>query len=197
METFPFIKSINIATDDNKNFVFLQSLKKALHNVDLEIMVNENCIHGCCGRISHPQSHFCVWPCRKIKERIGVIPYFIRTNIIYPWDLEYFSSIGVNSFKIVSIPLRSKIENIEYLKNYLDCVEYGIDNLSAKDFFAGIFNLNIKELKIRNNIQLAELKKYLPQMEYFVKNGHRCADICNVSCKYCYDCIEKVKEAVM
>lgn len=195
IKTNPEIKSINLATDVNKNFKLLKNLRKAIPNVDLEIMVNENCIHGCSGRISHPQSSIYIWQCFSIRKKMGEIPFLLITNVVYPWDLEYYSALGINSFKLVSYPFRANMTDIEYLRNYLYCVENGIDDMPARQFFEEVFRLD-NEIKLKKDIKLSEIRPYFPDIRYFVKNGEHCANICQVDCKYCFECAEKIKKII-
>ena len=193
INAYPQIKSINVAIDDNHNFLYLQNIKKTFPNVDIEVMVNERCIHGCPARISHCSSFFESFHCKELMERIGKFKYFFSTNLIYPWQLEYYSAIGINTFKFMSYPLRADINNIKFLRNYLKCIEYGIKDLTADDFFNGIFEMDIK---IKNNVLISDIIHLFPDFKHFVKYGGNRSNVCGIDCHYCMDCSNKIKEVI-
>ena len=61
--------------------------------------------------------------------------YFLRSGSVYPWQLEYYSAIGINNFKFAAYPVkRANFNNISFLKNYLEMVENGIEGYSADTF---------------------------------------------------------------
>ena len=187
------IKSINTAIDDNHNFVYLKNLKRCFPDIDIEVMVNEKCMRGCPARISHSSSYYEPFDCYSKPEKLGKLRYFMKSNIIYPWQLEYYSAIGINTFKFMSYPLRSNIDNLNFLKNYLYCVENGIEKMTADDFFNGIFEIGAK---ISKNIMLSEIIDLFPDIRHFVKKGDRCANICGVDCDYCINCADKIEKIV-
>lgn len=76
---------------------------------------------------------------------------------------------------------------------YLECVENGIEGMTAHDLFNRIFNL---DFEMRNNVMVSDLIQYLPDIKHFVKNGHKCANICDIECTYCKKCGEKVAKIV-
>ena len=194
IETYKRIKTINIAMDDNRNFLFLKELKKAFPKTDIEIMVNERgCIHGCPARISHPCSYLCRWQCTELEEKIGAIKFFFKTNVIYPWDLEYYSAIGINNFKLVCCgEEKSYIRSLEHT-DYLVCIENGIENISANDFFNKLFGKNMYLAKMPDSLKLSDIMPFLPDIRHFVKHGDKCANICDIDCTYCLDCAEKIE----
>ncbi len=194
INTYSSIKSINTAIDDNRNFIFLKNLKRLFPEIDIEVMVNEKCMHGCPARISHCASFFEAFPCMTLAEKTGKLKYFLKSNVVYPWQLEYYSAIGINTFKFMSYPMRADIDNLNFLKNYLMCLENGINNLTVSDFFNGIFEVGLSHIK--NNVKLSEIMPYLPDMKHFVKNGDRCANICGIDCNYCIKCAEKIGKII-
>ena len=195
LASYPKIDILNVATDVNHNFKFLKNLKNKFPNHPIELIVNENCIHGCPARISHASDGFNCWNCVSLREKIGSLSFFCKANIIFPWDLEYYSAIGINSFKTVSIPLRANITNISYLTGYLDIVENGIKNVSAVDFFNSVFK--IKNLKIKNNLPLADFIEDLPNIKHFIKYGDKCSYRCGINCQYCAECGARISEKLL
>ena len=50
-----------------------------------------------------------------------------------------------------------------------------------------------KELpKEIDRITIDQIKDYIPPIEYFEKNGHKCRNICGVDCNYCYNFVDKL-----
>jgi len=193
INTYPQIKSINTAIDDNRNLVFFKNLKKKFPKVNIEIMVNEPCIHGCPARICHPSSFFAVWDCIGLKEKIGHLTYFLKSNVVYPWWLPYYQSIGINTFKFFSVPMRANIDTIDFLRNYLMAIENGYENLTVQDFFNDIFYAAVP---IKNNVKLTEIMPYLPQMEHFIENAHKCSTICDIECQYCVKNVKEIEKII-
>lgn len=195
INSYPNIKSINISIDDNRNFELLQNLRKKYPNIDLEIILNESCVYGCPSRISHPSTFFKYFDCISYCDKIGKIDYFFKSNMIYPWQVEYFSAIGINNFKFVFFD-RGSNSYSQSIKPYLMCVENGTDELFAKDFFYSVMSMRGDE-KLKENVKLSDIKPYFPEMKYFVKNGNMCSSICGIECNYCNECAKKVKKMVL
>ncbi len=189
VKNYPDIKTFDIAIDENRNFQFLKNLRKIFPDVELELMVNEPCLRGCPARIAHCATTFCEFNCAKIINN-NPLEEFSKSGVIYPWNLEYYSALGINRFKFISSgSTRANIKNIEYLTYYLDCVENGIAKYNVKDFFEKIIKYpHDKNLK---TIALKEIIKYLPDIKYFIKSGDKCAINCTTNCSYC---IEKARE---
>ncbi len=190
---YPKIVSMNIAIDDNKNFKFLSALKKKFPKTDIEIMVNERCMHGCPARILHPSTFFGLYDCDYFYKKWGAIKQLCKSNVIYPWQLDYYSAIGINTFKFMSYSVRADISNINYLKNYLSYFENGVDKLSAIDLFNSIFELNVSGTKYKD-LKLKDIISYLPDMRHFLQHGDKCATECSVNCFYCEECAKKLEK---
>ena len=189
VESYPNIDTIDISIDDNRNFKFIKNLKKALPDKKLEILVNEPCPPGCPARISHISTPFCVYDCSKMKE--DPILGLCKTVRIYPWNWIYYQNFGINSFKFVSTPLRAEFSNLFFLKNYLDCVEHGFKDIDLQFLADKIFFLGINKGK---NIKIKDIISKLPNIEYFIENGHNCSNSCRAECTYCYECANKIKQ---
>lgn len=194
---YPDFKLIDIAQDENQNFKFLQSLRKKHPKIKLEIMVNEICIKGCPARISHcSEASFCSFQCPQIVKSYGRMNFLLKTGIIYPWNLEYYSAIGVNNFKFASKAIvggRSKFHNIQGIKSYLMCVENGINDFTTKDL-SDMLNL----FPIGKNVaKLTQVAHKFPDIRHFVKHGHECSVRCNVDCFYCDGCAKKLDEVLL
>ena len=195
---YPNINFIDIAIDENQNFPFLANMRKRFPKVTLELMVNEMCLKGCPARISHGADYdFKVFDCMHVSEQKGMVNHFFKTGVIYPWNLEYYSALGINNFKIVPImnpELRANYTNLKPLKTYISCVENGIANMSAYEFFNEMF---FTMINVSKDLSLAELVPYFPHMNQFVKYGDKCAAHCGVDCNYCHMCSRKVENAIL
>ena len=197
LNTFPNIKLINIATDDNHNFEFLNSMRKLFPDVKLELLINESrCVKNCIARYYHQCIHTVAFPC------VGMITnspcfHLAKNNLIYPWQLEYYSAIGVNNFKFTSMPYsRNSIADVRYLSYYIDCIENGIENYTANDLMDKIMHgmPQASLIRFKQNYKLSKfIKEYLPDIKHFIKQGARCASDCGVNCKYCYEFADKLE----
>ncbi|MBQ8476231.1 hypothetical protein IJ531_04125 [bacterium] len=185
---------IDISNDDNQNFDLLKSFRLAFPDKKLELMINEPCIKGCPARISHiSELNFCRFNCGKVKENIGSMEFFLKTGSIYPWNLEYYSALGINNFKFCAPQLsegRANYTDTSYLRNYLRIVEEGINDTDTNTFFNGIYKAGID---IRNNIRLSSIKDILPDIKYFIKHGYNCAKNCMAVCNYCNLCAKRLE----
>ena len=205
---FPQIVEIVPSFDVNKNFTLLKNLRTKFPCVDIELMVNEGCISGCPFRIHHflsvPTN---ITETYMKRSSLYTMDYFVKTcneyyynnlfeqiclsNIIYPWEISEYEKIGINKFKLVG--RNDKNFNTEKYADYYLTYLKGIDDYknienenfrSLNHYIYGITNLNIK---------IKDIKKYLPNIMHFVKNGHMCASICGSQCKYCYECADNIK----
>ncbi|MBR2068391.1 MAG: hypothetical protein IJ877_01385 [Candidatus Gastranaerophilales bacterium] len=193
-KNYPNFDLIDVSNDENHNFKFLKALANAFPDKKLELMVNECCIKGCPARISHiSELNFCAFNCQKIKDEYGLLHFFIKTGAIYPWNLEYYSSIGINNFKfsaLAAMGSRANPIDMSYLKKYLEITEHGTDIATVNDFFNKIFTFPITN---RDDIKLTELKSYLPDIKHFIKYGDKCALRCNSECNYCELCAKRTQ----
>ncbi len=198
-KTFPFIKSINVATDDNHNFHFLQSLRTLLPKVGLELLVNEHgCVKFCISRFYHQCTNVIAFPCKSFIENN---PYLqlARNNLVHPWELAYYSAIGINNFKLTCLPYsRMMISDINFAKHYIECADKGMEGYSANDLIEKIYYgmTNTLKSRFREDYKLSELARELPDINYYVKNGHRCSYDCDTNCKYCYNIAENLRKIV-
>ena len=134
-----------------------------------------------------------------MRNILGFTHYFLRTGIIYPWNLEYYSAIGINNFKYVAYG-RANYKNTAGLRAYLDCVENGIDNYSVNDLFEKLY-IKYKDYNydknIAKNTKLSKIKPLLPDIRYFITHGHECATRCGVDCNYCCECARKLEKILL
>ncbi len=198
LKNYPNIKLIDIAIDENRNFEFLKNLKKIFPKVQLEIMVNEPCLRGCPSRIAHCASNFCEFDCMKIINKDWV-EEFAKSGVIYPWNLAVYQNAGIDKFKfIASGQTRADIKNLDYLKYYLDMVENLkeiISKTTSKIFFEKILKSWHEDNKIKD-IQLSKLIPLMPDINYFLENGSKCASDCGIDCNYCIECAKKMKKVL-
>lgn len=187
-KNFDNVKFADVAIDQAQNFGFLRNLRKALPDMKLELMINEYCLKGCPSRISHvTERYLYTFNCHRLANEDEAY-FLIKSSAIYPWNLEYYSAIGINNFKYVATQndgMRSNYHNLKPMDLYLGMVEYGIENYTAKDFFNGIY---FKRFCKDDRIRLKEVIPYLPDIKHFVKYGDKCATRCGVDCDYCQVC---------
>ena len=199
INNYPNVDLIDVAIDENHNFTFLKAMRKMFPNVKLEIMVNEPCLKGCPARISHASEvRFAQFNCGELRKRFGSIYTFFKTSAIYPWNLEYYSALGINNFKFLpegNVALRADFVNISLLENYLNCVEYGCDDFSAQTFFNNMFNVGAPN--IPDGLKLSHIIPYLLDIKQFIKNGDKCCINCDVDCHYCASKARALEEFLM
>ena len=127
-------------------------------------------------------------------ENSDLYYYFSNSNIIYPWEINEYSKIGINNFKLVgrNMPEFRTGKYIDYYEKYLNGVDNikNIENLPIRYFNNYIYN--------NQNIiyTVKEIKPYLPNIEHFKKYGHLCASQCGSECNYCKKCADKMQNAL-
>ena len=203
----PEVKQIVPSHDVNKNFLLLKNLRKRYPNVEIELMVNEGCLQGCPNRMLHEyinidksivinndaclSSGYAKSFCSNVVKKYPFASLIIGTHI-FPWDVEEYIKIGINSFKLVGR------DGYKYFKDYLTSYTMylkGIDSIkcienhSMADF---LHHLNNNE--ILKQLTVKEYSKCLPDIKYFKKSGHLCSVRCSVQCDYCYKCVKKIEK---
>lgn len=208
---FPQVVEIVPSFDINRNFKLLKNLKKAFPNTDIELMVNEGCISGCPFRMNHfisvPSYYTDIYDKR---DDLFKMNYFVNvcnkyyyehlteqiclSNIIYPWEIEEYGKIGINKFKLVgrNSPEFKTDKYFDYYLKYLQGIDdYSlIENEEFRKFNHYLYELNSL------NVKVYDIKKYLPDIKYFINNGHLCSSICSNECRYCYNCADKIKKSI-
>ena len=205
-QVHPYLKQIVPSHNVNKNFKLLKNIQKL--GIEVEVMVNEGCLQGCSNRFEHEcaltdgnfkkqtnehifQEGFCNCNCEKI-EKENPILYMIKGNHIYPWEIEEYSGIGINKFKLngrdgLQNEKKSMTKMIDiYLKGIEDIKN--IENIPVIKFASNSINqFRLKDLTVK------DIKKYLPDIKHFVKYGDLCTTICGIDCRYCFKCAEKIQ----
>ena len=204
-DNFSNFNLIDLAIHENQNFMFLKSLRKEFPNIKLEVMVNEACIKGCPARIAHIgcDTDF-EYRCDKIIEKRGFFNYLFKTGVVYPWNIEYYSAIGINNFKFATNRRDRANYKFDKLKTYLSYIENDTAKVDLSELLLANFNNDFRELfSVKMNVperkfvlKLTEMKKYFPDINYFVKNGHDCSDKCGVDCFYCDECAKKLEKLI-
>lgn len=199
IKKFSNLEIINVANDEIFNFKFLKQLRKKYPDKKFEIMVNEPCLRGCPARSTHIASGlFARFRCLEIKKKLGVVYAFFKSGFVYPWHLEYYRKIGINNFKFSAYPSSRYNFQLENMIQYLQILENGVENYTANDFLEGVYASNsffvnvFKEMD--KNIKLADIIPYMPDIKYFLKNGHKCTYNCETDCDYCKQCANEFKE---
>ena len=202
---FKNIKECVPSWDVNKNFKLLKNLQSLFPNIKLELMVNEGCLPSCpfrnvhnsmANRETNLENYF--YSCKFItqncskKMKNDIACYLANNNIIYPWEINEYSKIGINNFKLVGRNSEAFITGkyLEYYKYYLK----GVDDIkNILDLPIRYFNHYIFQDK-NINLKVKEIKSYLPDIKHFIKQGHLCSTICNEECNYCFKCARKIQK---
>ncbi len=198
-EMYSNIDFIDISHSENQNFALFKSLKKLYSDKKIEIVINEeNCIKKCPARLIHSEEpDFCRFDCRKLSGKMGLLHYFVKSGSIYPWDMEYYSAMGINNFKFMPKPQsRSDYRDLDPIKKLLSIIENGYENYTIKDMYdANWFPPFIVQEKTKN-IKLSEIAPLFPNMKYFIKYGNKCATRCETECNYCLECAKKIEKVL-
>lgn len=204
LESYPNIEFIDMTSEENHNFTLLKNIKKLFPDVRIEIMVNEACLSGCPARISHASElRFCMFNCNYIRNKIGTALDFCKSPIVYPWHIQEYLKIGINNFKIIpthGTGMRGNYKSIFPVLNYMDCIEHGIEGISANRFFQNTYMFiksEMQYIQLPENVMLSEIKELLPDVKHFIKNGYKCSTSCGVDCTYCYNCAEKLEKFIL
>ena len=202
---FRNIKNCVPSFDVNKNFNLLKNLRSLFPDIKLEIMVNEGCqpacpfrnIHNSISKIKTDFSNyfysgkFITQNCKeKMKKNFAC--YLANTNIIYPWEIEKYSKIDINYFKLAgrNSPEFKNGKYFEYYKLYLKGIDDIKNILNTPIRYFNNYILAYKNI----NFTVKEIKPYLPDIKYFMKYGHLCTTNCNAKCKYCLKCSQKIQK---
>ena len=199
-----FVPSYNL----NKNFYYIKNIKKKFPNIEIEIMVNEGCISFCPMRNEHNNVN--LEPVSKnIQSQIfngeyfikkcsqyfidNIFEYLCKCNVIYPWELAEYKSIGINRFKLVGRN-NYKFFNGEYFDYYKFYLQ-GVDDIQKiKNIPIRYLNHYMSSFENFNFFTVSDIQKYLPKINHFKKYGHLCNSKCEVQCRYCCECAEKIKK---
>ena len=202
------IKQIVPSHDINKNFKLLKNIKHDYPDLDIEIMVNEGCMKGCPHRNLHENinydntvkktadltisGEYCLNCCNYIMNKY---PFYSLTlnNNIFPWEIEEYSQIGINKFKLVgrdAFTYRIK----DYLDEYYLYFKAIDDSKYAEDISIITFIHHLLGSYELSELKTKDIKHLLPRIEHFKKYGHLCASRCGVECRYCYKCAEKIQK---
>lgn len=189
-EQFPNITQIGMTKDENQNFKLIDALRKTFPETDIEMMVDEGCLKGCFSRMSCMASSYNTYyklGCRQTQRDRKLT--FYKNGEIHPWDMGYYSALGVNSFKLVPMQQRASDKIQPHVLDYLDIAEYGADSERYRDYI-------VNHVPVNNIVKLSnkEILKYFPDMEYFVKNGDKCSTKCGVECRYCENRARELRE---
>lgn len=187
LKCFPTINHICVPKDLNQNFKFLQALKENFPNIEFELMVGEDCPKDCPTRFSCQGSSYtsqyklgCKLAC------IDPVTSRIRNGAIHPWQLERYASFGFNNFKLLTGGARAIDTDTSNVQLYMESIENGVTEEYLMIYCAFLAHVLPKEACIA----------LLPDIEYFVKNGHKCSYDCGTNCKYCFSCIENLKRTL-
>ena len=202
----PEVKQIVPSHDINKNFKLLKILRKRYPKVEIELMVNEGCLQGCPNRMFHElinidsrtivnndkflSGAYATSFCNPIVHKYPIQSLVIG-NLIFPWDIEAYSKIGINSFKLVGRDGYEYFDN--YLKGFIMYLK-GIEDIKAvENNSLSSFTHHLPNNTVLKQLTVKDYKKYLPDIKYFIRKGHICASRCGVECRYCYKCAEKIQ----
>ncbi|MBR1616810.1 hypothetical protein IJ670_01525 [bacterium] len=203
-ETYPNIIGYDLPYNEAQNFRLIRELKKEFPDKELEIMVNEPCIKYCPCRIQHmamPVNDILGFDCGQTNKDNPFL-FFTKTSKIFPWQMQYYSAIGVNNFKFSAWPdRRANFTNLSYIRTYFDLIENKFEEGWENEIAINYFKVWLGDKKMADRfhpaIRLKDVAKLLPDIRHFVKFGDRCAATCGGSCKYCFECAEKLKKRLM
>ncbi len=206
----PEVKQIVPSHDINKNFKLLSHLRKRYPNMEIELMVNEGCLQGCPNRMFHEyisidenkminndvclSGAYATSFCNPIVDKYPIQSLVIGTHI-FPWDIKEYEKIGITNFKLVG---RDGFKHFDsYVRGYTMYLK-GIENIKLiENNYLTAFTHHLSNNRVLNQLTVKDYKKYLPDIKYFIKNGHLCSSRCAIECKYCYKCAQKMQKAFM
>ena len=203
------VKQIVPSHDSIKNFTLLKNLKNMLPDVEIELIVNEGCINGCPNRDGHASeimdrytkirnditmsnSYYTNYFCSNY-ERQNPFLSLVKSNKIFPWEIEEYAKIQITNFKLVGRDMfHNRIDN--YLNEYLIYFK-GIDNYkNIENESVNTFIHHLANDDILNKLTVKEIKHLLPDIKYFKKYGKLCFVNCQINCSYCYKCSNKIQK---
>ncbi len=205
------VKQIVPSHDVNRNFKLLSHLRKRYPDIEIELMVNEGCLQGCPNRMFHEMisidrkiivnneiylsGAYATSLCSKSVKKYPIHNLVIG-NLIFPWDVEEYSKIGIKNFKLVGRD--GYIDKFNMYYNGFFMYLKGIDDIkNIKDYSLADFTHHLNTNSVLKQLKVKDYKKYLPNINYFKKNGHLCASRCAVECRYCYKCAEKIQKVFL
>ena len=206
---FKNIKQCVPSWDINKNFRLLKNLRTLFPQVKLELMVNEGCLPACPLRVIHNSRsnstgdnetlNYC-YSCAFYMDKCSSLQnknlafYLSNNNIIYPFEIEEYSKIGINNFKLVgrNNPEFKDGKYFEYYKYYLEGTDSIKNILNTPIRYFNNYILYDENI----NFKVKELKMYLPNIKHFITNGHLCSSYCGTDCRYCYKCAQKIQNVL-
>ena len=201
------VKQIVPSHDVNKNFKLLKHLRTRYPDMELELMVNEGCLQGCPNRMFHESASidkhkminndvclsggYATSYCNLIVQRYP-IQSMVMGNLIFPWEIEEYSKIGINNFKLVG---RDGYEHFHSYINGFTMYLKGIDNIKdIENYSLTAFTHHLQKNFVLQQLTVKDYIKYLPKIEHFKKYGHLCASRCAIECDYWYRCAEKIQK---
>ena len=196
MMMYPYTIQIVPSHDINKNFKLLAAIKKSLPAVEVELMATQACLRGCPHRTEHQSNKsYGMKFCFSLYQKNAALN-ICKANNIYPWDVEEYSKLGINKFKLVgrdSFPEKTDtlIHNYHLYMSGIDDYK-NIENESINAFIhfipAGQY--------FPDNIKVKDIKPLLPEIEYFKQRGFLCASDCRTECMYCYECASNINKMI-
>ncbi|TCJ79179.1 UNVERIFIED_ORG: collagenase-like PrtC family protease [Bacillus cereus] len=180
----------------NRNFPLLKEIRKAT-NIDLELIVNNNCLYECpmlpyhqaflgqSSRISGKKvtMDYCYLGCSS--KRVFEPANYLISDIIRPEDLHLYTEMGYDHFKIIdrATPTEVAIKRCKAYSeekfdgNLLEIIQhYGYkDVMSPEEFLNNIYIDNSKLTKFMNWFVMDKCNKLY----------------CGKECRYCYSYAEK------
>lgn len=201
---YPQIVEIVPSWEQNRNFRFLETLKKK-ENITIELMVNEGCLAGCPFRIYHSMftpsdisgsylrfSSFFKSGCEKNFYH-NMWKSICMSNIIYPWQIHAYNSIDIWNFKLVGRNTRT-FKNGKYIDIYRKYL-LGIDDVSfIDDVPISIFSNYILGHPVMKHITVKDVKHLLPDISYFQNTKNNCFTDCGNTCHYCDELAKDLQE---
>lgn len=205
-EQYPQVEATVLVYDSVKNIPLIKNIQKL--GINVKLMVNEGCMNGCPYRHSHDvYPIFDVSQNEKIEENWSYLQiktftsncstivkrdlwnYVMKSNIIYPHQIEKYNEAGVYDFKIAGrgeYQIKSGFQD-KFIKNYLTMVENPNEYLDVPVLYfnRALWHQGSEYQQKDEQIMLREIKKFLPEISYFAKHGNKCNSDCGFECNYC------------
>ena len=186
-------KTITPSTDLNKDFIFIESFKKLLPNIELELIANEGCLYCCplknlCYSSAGIEENEIIFPKELCEKMVNneLFSSITKNRIIYPWEINVFESLGVDS-----ISLANRNQPIEVLIEQLET--YIIGSTDSEKLMNKSLNSITPFFKKYIDIPLSTIKESIPSADFYLKEKPKCKSVCGLDCTYCTDVSEKLK----
>ncbi|HDK41964.1 MAG TPA: hypothetical protein ENG87_01185 [Candidatus Pacearchaeota archaeon] len=198
------VKKICLSISKNRDFQFLEALAKTKYVNRIELLVNEFCnikgipcqnfyrkscyeLHSLGG---NPDNFFGGFPMKWCSHLRREPVSWLKSNIIMPHDLHYYTEMGYQNFKISGRTLTTKfITNLAevYLSEGKDCFNNNLLSLWGHVNKISANNVNTSNLEKIPDIFLSmERLKEIDFLKFFKEKRESCDNVLCEKCTYCH-----------